>query len=73
MKRENSTYPGRNTFFGAYYENELIGFHKNDLRRHRVASIVQVLTMIKHYDKRPANALIAKAVEICEQQGAFTI
>ena len=25
--------------------------------------------MIKHYDKRPANALIAKAVELCEQQG----
>ena len=25
--------------------------------------------MMKHYDKRPANALIAKAVEICEQEG----
>jgi hypothetical protein len=24
---------------------------------------------MKHYDKRPANALIAKAVEICEQKG----
>ena len=32
-------------------------------------SIVQLLTMIKHYDKRPTNALIAKAVEVCEQQG----
>ena len=25
--------------------------------------------MMKHYDKRPANALIAKAVEICAQKG----
>ena len=25
--------------------------------------------MMKHFDKRPANALIAKAVEICEQKG----
>ena len=32
------------------------------------ANIVQILSMIKHYDKRPANALIAKAVEICAQK-----
>jgi hypothetical protein len=34
-----------------------------------VANIVQLLSKIKHYDKRPANALIAKAVQLCEQQG----
>jgi hypothetical protein len=69
VKRENSTYPGRNTFLGAYYQDELIGFMRI-IHADSVASVVQLLSMMKHYDKRPANALIAKAVEICEQQGA---
>ena len=68
VKRENSTYPGRNAFQGAYYENQLIGFIRI-IYADAMASIVQLLSMMKHYDKRPANALIAKAVEICEQGG----
>jgi len=68
VKCENSTYAERNVFLGAYYEGELIGF----IRMTYVdgfASIVQLLTMKKHFDKRPANALIAKAVEVCERKG----
>ena len=68
VKEENSTYPGRNTFLGAYYEGELIGFMRL-IHAGKLASVVQLLSMIKHYDKRPTNALIAKAVEVCEQQG----
>jgi hypothetical protein len=68
VKDENSTYPGRNTFLGAYLRDELIGFMRI-IHAGKLASIVQLLSMIKHYDKRPANALIAKAVEVCEQQG----
>jgi len=68
VKDENSTYPGRNTFLGAYYQGELIGFMRL-IHAGKLVSIVQLLTMIKHYDKRPTNALIAKAVEVCEQQG----
>jgi tRNA(His) 5'-end guanylyltransferase len=30
---------------------------------------LQLLCMNKHYDKRPANALIAKAVELCVEKG----
>jgi hypothetical protein len=69
VKRENSTYAERNAFLGAYYQNELIGFIRLTYVD-RVASILQILSMMKHYDKRPANALIAKAVEVCEQKGA---
>lgn len=68
VKQENSTYSGRNAFLGAYYENQLIGFIRL-IYADKVASTVQLLSMIRHYDKRPANALIAKAVELCEQQG----
>jgi hypothetical protein len=68
VKRENSTYPGRNAFLGAYLKDELIGFIRM-IYTDKVASIVQLLSKVEHYDKRPANALIAKALEICEQEG----
>jgi hypothetical protein len=67
VKQENSTYPGRNIFLGAYLEGELIGFMRL-IRADKVASTVQLLSMMKHYDKRPANALIAKAVEVCDKE-----
>jgi len=35
----------------------------------KVASTIMLLSKMQHYDKRPSNALIAKAVEVCEQQG----
>jgi Acetyltransferase (GNAT) family len=68
VKRENSTYADRNTFLGAYFAGELIGFMRIT-SVDKVASVLQLLNMVKHFDKRPANALIAKAVEICEQKG----
>ncbi len=68
VKRENSTYPGRNAFLGAYHDGELIGFMRL-IYVDKVASIIQVLGKINHYDKRPTNALIAKAVEFCVQRG----
>jgi len=68
VKAENSTYADRNLFLGAYCQDELIGFIRITCAD-RIANILQLLSMIKHYDKRPANALIAKAVEVCEQKG----
>jgi Acetyltransferase (GNAT) family len=68
VKRENSTYAERNSFLGAYWQDELIGFIRITYAG-TFANIIQLLTMMKHSDKRPANALIAKAVEICEQKG----
>jgi len=68
VKAENATYPDRNIFIGAYYENELIGFVRM-VRVGKVAEIINILSQMKHYDKRPANALMAKAVEVCEQEG----
>lgn len=67
VKRENSTYAERNDFLGAYWQDQLIGFIRLTYSD-KIANIVQLLSMIRHYDKRPANALIAKAVEVCEQK-----
>ncbi len=68
VKLENSTYADRNIFLGAYFQNELIGFMRITCVD-KVASVIQLLSMVKHYDKRPTNALLAKAVEVCEQRG----
>ena len=68
VKRENETYLDRSEFLGAYLGAELIGFLKM-VRVSSVASIMQILAKNAHQDKKPMNALIAKAVELCEQKG----
>jgi glycosyltransferase involved in cell wall biosynthesis len=68
VKRENSTYSERNIFLGAYHQGELVGYMRMTCTD-GVASVIQLLSMIKHSDKRPTNALIAKAIEVCERMG----
>jgi hypothetical protein len=68
VKRENSTYFERSAFIGAYYNDELIGFIRM-VYVDRIASTLQVLSKKQHFDKKPTNALIAKAVEVCQQRG----
>jgi len=68
VRRENSTYLESSAFIGAYYGDELIGFVRM-VYVDKVANIIQVLSKMKHFDKRPTNAMIAKAVEICEERG----
>ena len=53
----------------AYLGEELIGFLKIAYRG-EVASLIQILPKASHADKRPANALLAKAVERCQARGA---
>src|SRR5262249_41071776 len=65
VKRELGTYLDRSTFIGAYYEDELIGSMKITFVG-STATIMQLFCAESHFDKRPNNALIAKAVEICE-------
>jgi len=68
VRRGLATYLDRSEFIGAYWGEELIGFVKmvyvDDL-----AMLFHLISMDEHYDKRPANALIAKAAEVCEQKG----
>jgi hypothetical protein len=68
VKAENSTYEDRNIFIGAYLGDELIGFVRM-VGVGDTAEIINILSKMQHYDKRPANALLAKAVEVCEQRG----
>lgn len=68
VKRDQSTYLDRSDFICAYFEEELIGFLKL-VYVGKVASILQILPKSSHSDKRPTNAMLAKAVELCEANG----
>jgi hypothetical protein len=59
---------GRCDFICAYYGEELIGFLHLVYRRD-VAAILNLTTKKSHFDKRPANSLMAEAVRICEAKG----
>ena len=63
-KKDQSTHLDRSDFICAYSGTELIGLLKL-VYGGNCASILTFLPKTSEQDKRPANALIAKAVEIC--------
>ena len=68
VKQANATYLDKSDFLGAYWGDELIGFVKIVYVGH-LARLMQIISKEAHRDKRPTNALIAKAVELCETKG----
>ena len=68
LKKGYGTYLDRSEFVGAYHRDELIGIIKI-VYVGELACLMEIFTKSSHYDKRPTNALIAKAVEICEKKG----
>ncbi len=68
VKKDYLSFTDRSDFICAYLGDELIGFMKI-VYGAKVAAIMQLLSKTIHYDKRPSNVLIAKAVECCEQKG----
>lgn len=68
VRKDYSSFLDRSDLICAYYGTELIGFLKV-VYRGDIASILQLLVKSAHHDKRPANALLAKAVELCAARG----
>jgi hypothetical protein len=68
VKREFARYLFREELFGAYFENELIGFIML-ADAGEFAYLGQIISLIRHRDKSPTNALMAKAVEVCANRG----
>jgi len=67
VKEQFSRYVHRERMIGAYFEGEMIGFIMlADAGRFGITG--QIISSIKHRDKSPNNALIAKAVEVCAAQ-----
>jgi hypothetical protein len=68
VKAENSTYPQRSIFIGAYYHDQLIGVVRM-ICASKIAHMPLFLSMTRYHDKKTGNAMIAKAVELCAQNG----
>ena len=68
VRRGLVSYLDRSDFIGAYWNEKLIGFIKMVYVDH-IATLMHIISMDEHYDKRPMNALIAKAAEVCEEKG----
>jgi hypothetical protein len=67
VKQEFSRNLFREDLIGAYYMGELIGFIMlADAGKY--GAITQILASLRHRDKSPINALLAKAVQICEER-----
>jgi hypothetical protein len=69
VKMEQGTYLERSEFIGAYFEGELIGIVKF-VYVDKLAYLLTIIGMNAHWDKRPMNAMLAKAIEVCAQKKA---
>ena len=70
VRLENGTFVGRSVFIGAFLGDSMIGFAKVVANEdYRQAGLMQIVSMIRHRDKAPTNALIAQAIRSCEQRG----
>ena len=66
---EEATFLERSKFVGAYIDNELIGFIKLVAdETNTQAGLMNILSMIKHRDKAPTNALVAEAIKLCAER-----
>jgi len=67
VKAQFARYLFREDIVGAYLGDELIGFIML-ANAGRFATLTQIISMQRHRDKSPNNALIAKAVELCAER-----
>jgi hypothetical protein len=68
IRIEAGRYLDRSDFVGAYVGEELVGFIKLTYTDEN-ADLGLIVTKLAHFEKRPTNALIAKAVERCAERG----
>jgi len=67
IKKDLSSFPDCTFFIGAYQRNELIGFMKL-FQGDNILRTVHIIAKISHRDKPVQDALIAKAVAVCEEK-----
>jgi hypothetical protein len=64
IKQETGHYADRSEFIAAFHEGVLIGFMKM-VYVGDIAKTMYVISSESHFHLRPANAMLAKAIEIC--------
>jgi hypothetical protein len=69
IRRENGSFRDQSVYIGAFFGHELVGFVKLVVDQHGgQAAMMQILSMTKHRDKAPTNALIAQVVRSCSER-----
>jgi hypothetical protein len=68
VRADNGTYADRSTFLAAFHNDEMIGYLKM-VWDERTAAIMQVMSKMQYYERRPNNALLAEAVRQCCTRG----
>jgi hypothetical protein len=69
VRRQAGTFLDRSIFVGAFFEGTLIGFAKLLCDETRTqAGLVHIVSMVRHRDKAPTNALVAQAVRSCAER-----
>jgi len=70
VQREEATFLDSSVFIGAYHAEQLIGFIKIVIDETGTqAGLMNIISMIRHRDKAPQNALVAQAVRACASRG----
>lgn len=69
VHKEEATYLDSSIFLGAFLGGEMIGFVKmvHD-ETSTQAGLMNIVSMIKHRDRAPTNALVAHAVRVCAER-----
>jgi hypothetical protein len=68
VKAENGTYADRSTFLGAFIGDEMIGYTKIVWDR-ETGAIMQILSKMQYFDRRPNNAMLSAAVQAAVERG----
>jgi len=68
LRQTHETYLDRSDFIGAFFGGELVGFVKL-VYSGLTARTMQIIAKLKHRDKWPTNAMVAKAVHRCAEKG----
>jgi hypothetical protein len=70
VRNKEATFPDQSLFIGAFLRDQMIGFGRLVLDEPRKqARLIEFMSMVRHRDKCPANALIAQAVRSCAERG----
>jgi hypothetical protein len=67
--KEEATFLDRSIFIGAFLDGALIGFVKLVAdETWTQANLMNIISMVRHRDKAPTNALVAEAVRCCAER-----
>jgi len=70
VHKEAGSFLDRSIFVGAFLDGRLIGIAKLLCDETRTqAGLVHIVSMVRHRDKAPTNALVARAVRSCAERG----